>query len=163
VQRHRTIAGPPVRTATAAWEVLVGLITDTLIVSDEVSAVGVAGALAPLHGIGPALIAAGHLESSPVVLVSGALHVGITVATGTATTSMEENLNPVGGGRSAGAEWRLHLPSPVALATVVAAAAEKSAHLSVEPAPDGDTPTDGSTSEKGLVDLAALGKLRAST
>jgi hypothetical protein len=143
--------------------VLADLISDTLDASAEISAASVVDALSPLRGIGPALIAAGHLESTPVVVVSGLLHVSITVATGAAVSSVEENLNPVPGGASATQDWTLHLPNPATFAAALAAITNRSPHLSVEPAPTEDDSSDKMNVKAGLVDLAALRGLRASS
>ncbi|WP_430789186.1 hypothetical protein [Actinoplanes sp. G11-F43] len=161
MQRSRTIAGPPQRTATAAWETAAALICDTLAVSGLVTADTVSAALAPLRGLGPALIAAGHLETGAAVLVSGPLHVSITVATGGAVTEVQENLNPVPGGANATSDWVLYLPNPANFAVPLAAAVQQSAHLSVAAPPEEATAVAAS-SKAGLVDLAALGRLERS-
>jgi hypothetical protein len=163
MQRFRTIAGPPQRTATAAWDTVVTLISDTLTVSGRITAGAVTAALAPLRGIGPALIAAGHLEASSAVLVAEPVHVSITVATGAAVTGVEENLNPVPGGTNATTEWTLYLPNPASFSTALAAAVKQSSHLSVAAPPDNaDTPATAS-SHTGLVNLAALDTLGRSS
>ncbi|TCB93511.1 hypothetical protein E0H26_22375 [Micromonospora zingiberis] len=115
-------------------------------------------ALAPLRGLGPALIAAGHLETDAAVLVSGPLHVSITVATGGAVMEVQENLNPVPGGANATSDWLLYLPNPANFAVPLAAAVKQSAHLSVA-APPEDAVGVAASSTAGLVDLAALDRL----
>src|SRR5512138_1771686 len=162
MQRARTIAGPPQRTATAAWETVATLIGDTLTVSGRVTADTVAAALAPLRGLGPALIAAGHLETSAAVLVSGPLYVSITVATGGAVTEVQENLNPVPGGANATTDWVLYLPNPANFAVPLATAVKQSAHLSVAAPPERTAAVAASTTV-GLVDLAALDRLGGSS
>ncbi len=91
--------------------------------------------LAALDGLGPALIAGGHLESNGLVLCDIGLHVTVTVVTADAALRVKENLNPVPGGASATNEWTLYLPLPGALNTSVEAAAKQSSHLSAEPPP----------------------------
>ena len=63
MKRQRRIAAAPVRSASEAWQVVSTLLADTLEQSPNVSAGSVAETLAPLAGLGPALIAGGHLES----------------------------------------------------------------------------------------------------
>lgn len=163
MQRSRTIAGPPQRTATAAWDTVVALISDTLTVSGRITAGTVTAALAPLRGIGPALIAAGHLESSSAVLVAGPVHVSIAVVTGAAVTGVEENLNPVPGGANATTEWTLYLPNPASFSTALAAAVKQSSNLSVAAAPDHADTSATAGSHTGLVNLAALDTLGRSS
>lgn len=163
MQRSRTIAGPPQRTATAAWESVTTLITETLTVSGRISASTITAALAPLRGIGPALIAAGHLETGSAVLVAGPLHVSITVVTGAAATAVEENLNPVPGGANATADWMLHLPNPAGFAAALASAVKQSSHLSVAVPPDVAGVSTAASTHPNLVNLAALDTLGPSS
>ncbi|MEV6963885.1 hypothetical protein AB0M47_02140 [Hamadaea sp. NPDC051192] len=109
------------------------------------------------------MIAAGHLEAAPMVLVSGSLHVSITVATGAAVSSAEENLNPVPGGASATTDWMLYLPNPVSFSTPLASAVSQSSHLSVATPPDDSDRSGEVSSKKSMVDLSALEGLRASS
>lgn len=164
MKRTRKLAGAPQRTATAAWDVLTILISDTLVASPHITAADVATALAPLKGIGAALIAGGHLATTPLVLVSENLHLSITVATDDAALDVAENLNPVPGGGSATADWTLYLPTPVPLASIVSTAAKQSVHLSVETAPDESQVESASASKSsGAINLEALKSLRSSS
>lgn len=155
MQRTRQLAGPPVRSASAAWGVLTELVADTLSLSRLVTAEDVRTGLAPLAGIGPALIAGGHLKTSPIVVVSGDLHLSITVATSDAAGNVEENLNPVPGGAGADESWMAYLPVPPTLAAVVTAASGKSSHLSVSPPPK----AEAASTKEALIDLSALDRL----
>ena len=74
MKRQRTIAAAPVRSASAAWQVVSTLLADTLERSPNVSAGSVTETLVPLAGLGPALIAGGHLDSRGLVLVDVGLH-----------------------------------------------------------------------------------------
>lgn len=132
MERSRTIAAAPLRTASDAWQLVVNLLADTLERSSSVPEGSVAEALAPLNGLGPALIAAGHLERTPLVLSDAELHLGVTVVTGDAALAIEENLNPVPGGGQATGEWVLHLPPCGPLSEAVEAAAARSNHLTTE-------------------------------
>jgi hypothetical protein len=80
------------------------------------------------------LIAAGRLRA-PATPRRGALDVAITVRIGEAALSVEENLNPVPGGLSAGSEWTLHLPAAGALDQAPRTALVGAAHLSCDPPP----------------------------
>ncbi|GIH11226.1 hypothetical protein Rhe02_92930 [Rhizocola hellebori] len=163
MQRYRTIAGPPERTATAAWQTVSSLIANTLAASAEVAGDAVSTALSPLQGIGPALIAAGHLETAPLVLVGGPLHVSITVVTGAAVTTAEENLSPVPGGASATADWVLYLPNPASFSAALSAAVAKSRHLSLATPPTESNRSSEAGVKASMVDLTALQGLRASS
>ena len=137
-----------------AWKVVTTLFADTLERSPEVPAGSVCAELAALDGLGPALIAGGHLESNGLVLCDAGLHVTVTVVTADAALEVKENLNPVPGGASATNGWMLHLPLPGALDASVATAAKRSSHLSVEPPP---TSAPASKKREGsAIDLDAL-------
>ncbi|MCY4555425.1 MAG: hypothetical protein OXF79_03395 [Chloroflexi bacterium] len=155
MERHRTIAASPIRSAVEAWEVLGTLVADTLERSPAVPVGSVREELSVLDGLGPALIAGGHLESKGVVLCDVGLHVTVTVATADAALGVKENLNPVPGGASATDGWMLYLPLPGALDASVEAAAKRSVHLSVEPAPK-SAPAANKGEASSAIDLDAL-------
>ena len=160
MERKRAIAAAPVRSAFEAWEVVSTLVADTLERSPEIPGGSVSQELKPLFGIGPALIAAGHLESKGVVLVDVGLHLTISVITADAALNVEENLNPVPGGASATERWILYLPQTGTLDASIAAAVNKSAHLSVDPPPkSAPASKTGGHSRESLIDLAALSKM----
>ena len=94
MERHRTIAASPVRSAFEAWKVVTTLIADTLERSPAVPAGSVDAELAALAGLGPALVAGGHLERKGLVLCDAGLHVTVTVVTADAALGVKENLNP---------------------------------------------------------------------
>ena len=157
MKRQRTFAASPVRSAAEAWDVVSAVITKTLERSPEVPNGSVAGELAALDGLGPALIAGGHLESAGLVLCDVGLHVTIRVVTADAALAVRENHNPVPGGASATETWMLYLPSPGALDASVARAAKRSAHLSVDAPPKSAPPAKSSKREVGsAIDLEAL-------
>lgn len=163
MQRHRTIAAAPVRSASEAWQLVVSLLTNTLERSAAIPMGSVARELAPMAGLAPALIAAGHLQVLPLVLVDQSIHLSITVATGDAALEVDENLNPLPGGASATDNWTLHLPAPIPLAQAVARVVAGSAHLSTAtPSSEaiGDTsPKTPASANAGLVNLDALRQL----
>lgn len=135
MERYRSIAASPVRSAAQAWKVVTTLVADTLERSPAIRAGSVGVELMALEGLGPALIAGGHLESKGLVLCDVGLHVTFTVVTADAALGVEENLNPVPGGASATDKWMLYLPLPGALDASVEMVAKRSSHLSVEPPP----------------------------
>ncbi len=158
MERSRFFAAAPVRSATDAWQMVTKLISDTLERSPAVSEGSVALELSVLKGLGPALIAGGHLESKGLVLVDEGLHLTIHVLTADAALDVEENLNPVPGGAGATKGWVLYLPTSP-FDKNIAAATKNSSHLSVEDAPS-TAPTVKSQSVGGsLVDVDALRNL----
>ena len=159
MKRQRTFAASPVRSAAEAWDLVARLITKTLERSPAVPDGSVAGELAALDGLGPALIAGGHLESNDLVLCDIGLHVTIRVVTSDAALNVRENHNPVPGGGRATDAWMLYLPSPGALDASVAGAAKRSSHLSVG-APPKSVPSARSSKRevRSAIDLEALRK-----
>jgi hypothetical protein len=155
MERTRFIAAAPVRSASEAWQVVSTLLADTLECSSSVSIGSVGKELAPLEGLGPALIAGGHLESKGLVLVDKGLHLTIRVVTADAAFDVEENLNPVPGGASATDGWTLHLPSAGPLDRAVGVAVKSSRHLST--APPACAPAEKSDGDsRSLIDVNAL-------
>lgn len=157
MERHRVVAASPVRSAVDAWQVVSTLIAETLERSPDVAAGSVAVELAVLDGLGPALIAGGHLEAKGLVLCDIGLHVTVRVMTADAALGVEENLNPVPGGGRATGGWMLYLPLPGALDASVVAAAKQSSHLSVD-APPKSAPAVKAHEQRAesLIDLDAL-------
>src|SRR2546425_7475269 len=158
MQRRRQIAAAPTRTASEAWQVVTDLLSDTLERSPNVPEGSVAKELDVMAGLGPALIAGGHLEKDGLILVDEGLHLTIKVLTGDKALEVEENLSPVPGGASATDGWILYLPTPAALSASVSAAAKKSKHLSTHSPPE-DAPTQKEAPSDELIDLNALREL----
>lgn len=158
MERQRTIAASPVRSAADAWDVVATLLATTLERSPSVPAGSVAGELAVLEGLGPALIAGGHLESDGLVLCDVGLHLTIRVVTADAALAVKENINAVPGGGSATSAWVLHVPLPGALDTSVVRTVKRSPHLSVE-APPKTAPVARAEPAARALDLDALRRL----
>lgn len=157
MKRQRTFAASPIRSAVEAWDVVTTLITRTLERSPLIPDGSVARELAALEGLGPALIAGGHLESGGLVLCDVGLHVTVRVVTADAALAVSENHNPVPGGASATEGWMLYLPSPGPLDASVAGAAERSSHLSADAPPKSVPSANAGKSEAGsAIDLEAL-------
>lgn len=159
MERRRSIAAAPVRSASDAWNVVSKLLADTLERSASIPAGTVAKELTPLSGLGPALIAGGHLESKGLVLVDYGLHLTILVMTADAALEVEENLSPVPGGSKATDGWTLYVPPTGPLDRAVAAALKGSSHLSVETPPMSAPAVKADGSGESLIDLDALRRM----
>jgi hypothetical protein len=158
MERVRFIAAAPVRSASEAWQVVSTLLSDTLERSPAVPIGSVSKELASLKGLGPALIAGGHLESKGLVLVDDGLHLAIYVVTADAALDVEENLNPVPGGASATEGWTLFLPPAGPLDNAVKAAIKNSTHLSTG-TPKSAPVEKSDEASRSLIDVNALRKL----
>ena len=109
--RYRTIAAAPVRSASATWQVITGLVADTIATVRRAFPVRSRAGHVAAAPAGRMLIAGGHLDRHPLTLIAGLVHCEITTVSGTAALTTEENLNPVPG--AAGAEtFTIYLPSP---------------------------------------------------
>jgi hypothetical protein len=161
MERVRTIAAAPIRSAAEAWDVVTRLLTDTLERSPAISSGSVAAALAPLKGLGPALIAGGHLENRGLVLMDRTLHLTILVMTADAALGVEENLNPVAGGASATDAWTLHLPEVEPFKAAISAAVKKSKHLSAAATRKASSANEEGGRDSSPIDMDALQKLRS--
>lgn len=131
MQRHRLIAASPARTSADAWRTISELVADTLDRSPNVTRAEVDETMSGAARIGRMLVAGGHLEGAPVVLVAGELWLEIETVSGDGALTLEENLNPVPGGASA-SSWMVHLPTPQPLAHLVAQVADDDPHLSAD-------------------------------
>lgn len=152
--RHRTIAASPARSASAAWQVITGLVADTIAASAALSRSEAEQAMSVGAPAGRMLIAGGHLDRQPLTLVAGLVHCEITTVSGSSALTAEENLNPVPGAADA-ETFTIYLPSPDPLGPVVAAAAAGHARLS-DAAPPAEPKAAASSAP--LIDLEALRK-----
>ncbi len=159
MERRRVVAAAPVRSASEAWRVVSTLLAETLERSPSIPAGTVAKELAPLSGLGPALIAGGHLESKGLVLVDQGLHLTIVVMTADAALGVEENLSPVPGGATATAGWTLYVPQTGPLDRAVAVAVKGSSHLSMETPPTSAPAKKEGGAREALVDIDALRRM----
>ena len=117
------------RSASATWQVITDLVADTIATSASLSRAEAEQAMSAAAPAGRMLIAGGHLDHHPLVLVVGLVHCEITTVSGTAALTAEENLTPIPG--AAGADtFTIYLPSPKPLEKEVAAAVAGHAHLS---------------------------------
>lgn len=154
--RYRTVAAAPVRSASVTWRVITQLVADTVAASATLSRADAEQAMAAAAPAGRMLIAGGHLDRHPLILVAGLVHCEITTVSGTAALTAEENLNPIPGAAGAAA-YTIYLPAPGPLATVVADAVTGHPSLSDSrpPAPD---ETRAATETGSLIDLDAVRK-----
>ena len=129
MRRTRQVAASPVRSASRTWAVIADLVADTVAQSSVLARDEAVQAMSAAEAVGRMLIAAGHLEQYPIILVAGKVHCEITVVSGTAALTLEENLNPVPGAADAD-RFTVYLPSPAPLQDQVKAAADGHARLS---------------------------------
>ena len=129
MDRTRRIAAAPVRPSHEAWAEVKKLVAVTLEKSKDVPAGSVVGALTPLDGVASSLVASGYFAGEPLVVVAGDLRLAIHTVGGDGAFTVEENLDPVPGGGSAPATWKLFVPSPKHLRETVKAACDGHAHL----------------------------------
>jgi len=101
---------------------------------------------------GRMLVAGGHLDRLPAVLVAGAVHCEITTVSGTPALRTEENLKAIPGAATA-TTFTVYLPKPDALAAVVDDAAAEHARLSSAVPPE---PEPAVKAPATLVDMDAL-------
>lgn len=154
--RSRTIAAAPVRSASATWQVITDLIADTVAVSATCTRDDAEAAMRIAAAAGRMLIAGGHLDRLPIVLIAGTVHCEITTISGTPALNAEENLNIIPGAATA-TTFTIYLPSPNPLAAVVADAVAGHPRLSDAAPP---VPQQRSAGQVGaaLVDIDALRK-----
>jgi hypothetical protein len=133
MQRHREVAAAPERSAGEAWEAVSTMLRETLVCSERVDDAEVDDALEAARSVGLALIAGGHLDREPLVLVGAPLHLSVRTVSGDRALSLEENLDVPGGASIAG--WTLYLPTPEPLSASVRAVAATHARLSTDEPP----------------------------
>ncbi len=133
MQRRRELAGAPARSAAQTCEAICTMLRKTLCASAKVEREELADALTAARPALLALIAGGHLDQHPLVLVASPVHLSVTIISGDRALTLEENLNVPGG--SSIEEWTIHLPAPEPLSASVRAAANSHERLSAEQAP----------------------------
>jgi hypothetical protein len=152
--RRRTIAASPLRGASATWQVITDLVTDTIATASALSRADAAEAMSVAAPAGRMLIAGGHLDMNPLTLVADLVFCEITTVSGAAALTAEENLNPVPG--AAGADtFTIYLPSPDPLGELVSAAIAGHARLSSS-VPVAEPHAEANS--RPLIDLSALRK-----
>lgn len=134
MQRHKQVAAAPVRRASETWEAIGELILATLDRSPNIAANEVMAAMNAACSVGRALVAGGHLEKHPVVVVADPVYLIITTVSGVAATNFEEDLGSVPGGATA-TDWTIYLPTPDPLGDIVRSALAGVVHLSADDPP----------------------------
>lgn len=159
MKRHRDVAAAPQRGAAATWEAITYLVADTLGRSASISRTDVETAMRAAAPVGRHLVAGGHLDRQPLMLIAEPVYCTISTVSGTAALSLEENLNPIPGGASA-ETFMIYLPAPVVLAQEVKNAAKTSPHLSADapPEPAGEATAARAGAGVGVIDLDALAR-----
>lgn len=112
MQRRREIASSPQRGAEETWQIITELVGATLERSPNIARSAVDATMAGADGVGRMLIAGGHLEANPIVVVAGQLWLEIATISGDRALTIEENLNPVPGAATAD-DWTVHIPARV--------------------------------------------------
>ena len=161
MQRRRSIAAGPVRTASQAWETVVVLFTVTLGRAPAIDQDQVRQSLARLAGVGPMLVGPHHLEKHDLVLVAGPLELAVNTVSGPEALSLDENLDEVPGAATA-VDWDLWLPNVDPLVAWLERAVQGDRHLHVgQPDQGGVNKANGDASAKryGKVDLDAFRRL----
>jgi hypothetical protein len=154
--RRRTIAASPVRSASATWQVITDLVADTVAVSASCDRSEAENAMIAAAPVGRMLVAGGHLDRLPVVLVAGAVHCEITTVSGTPALRTEENHNAIPGATTA-SSFTIFLPSPSPLKPLIAGAVAGHDRLSDASPPV--PPAQASTASRGgLIDTDTLRK-----
>lgn len=158
--RSRSIAAAPVRSASATWQVITDLIADTVAVSATCTRDDAEAAMRVAAPAGRMLIAGGHLDRLPIVLIAGTVHCEITTISGSPALNAEENLNIIPGAAAA-TTFTIHLPSPDPLAAVIADAVAGHSRLSASAPP---VPQQQNAAQAGaaLIDIDALRKAATS-
>lgn len=154
MQRRREVAAAPARTTSETSKTISDLIRDSLARAEKIDLTNVDGALAKASTAFLALMAGGHLDTHPLVLVAGALHLSMTTVSGDGALTLEENLAAVPGTASA-SDWTLYLPTPDPLGPMVTKVAESHRNLSVGEAP---AETASAKAASSLADLDALAR-----
>jgi len=150
--RRRTIAASPRRSASATWQVITDLVADTIAKSSSLSRADAEQAMSVAAPAGRMLVAGGHLDRHPLVLVAGAVYCEITTISGSEALTAEENLNPVPGAADA-TTYTIHLPTPDPVQAVVASAVAGHDRLSIAPPAPAQA---SSASGRPLIDTEAL-------
>jgi len=156
MQRHRQIAAAPRRPASHTWATISQLVGATLDRSPSISATDVDVAMQAAAPIGMMLVAGGHFDRYPLVIVADSIHLSITTVSGQAAIGLDENLEPVPGGASA-TGWTVYLPTPDPIGDAVRAAVADQSHLSADEPPVDAENKSASTSAE-VVDLDALAR-----
>lgn len=133
MKRSRVVAAAPSRSASATWAEIEELVRSTLAASATIDENSVAAGMSAARGVGRLLVAGGHLDTYPLVLVAPPVHLSISTVSGPRALEQEVVAGVPGG--STATEWTLYLPTPEPLGAAVQAATNAHANLSAAEAP----------------------------
>lgn len=151
MKRTRIIAASPTRSASATWVRIEALIAETLEPASAIDDADVQAAVEAARPVGRLLVAGGHLDREPVVLVAGPVHLTILTVSGDGALAQVEPASVPGAALAT--SWMLYLPSPAPLTDSVAAIAANHVNLSTgEPLEEELAPAAAS------IDRAALAR-----
>jgi hypothetical protein len=153
MRRRRELAAAPQRSASETWQTLATMVRETLVCSPSVDDVEVDEALAAARPAGLALIAGGHLDRHPLVVVGAPVHLSIITVSGDGALALEENPGVPGGASIE--EWTIYLPTPDPLGASVRASAATHDRLSSDEPP---ADAEEQTSTASILDRDALAK-----
>jgi hypothetical protein len=152
MDRSRHIGAAPARTSVETWLVIESLITSTLAASPDVDRAEVAAAMAAAAPVVRLLIAGGHLDKEPVVLVAPPIHLSIRTLSGDAALREGDPASVPGGATVT--TWTLHLPTPSPFEAQVRAVTARHPRLSA----DAPASTSESMSSSAGIDRKALSR-----
>jgi len=155
MERHRTIAGSPVRSSTETWDALTDLIVATLDASSNIDAASVRNECEGVAATLSTIIAADCLGDDRLTLVADPVHAHLHVATGVDAFDAErdERLDAIPGGATA-TRWRVYVDPPALLDRIVKDGLSTADHFVIGRAPK---PTESTAAARKLtVDLDAL-------
>ena len=152
MQRRRTVAASPLRSAPEAWEAISDLISRTLDASPSIAAADVEAALVAVAPAAIALIAGGHSDRTPFGLVAADLILSVETASGGAAFDIDEQMNVVPGAATA-TDWMVHLPRPDLIGNFIDEVADGVDHVTTADIP---APALKAASSVPMIDLSRL-------
>ncbi|HEV7642086.1 MAG TPA: hypothetical protein VGO39_14565 [Gaiellaceae bacterium] len=158
MQRRREVAAAPQRDAHGTWTTISALVEATLARSPSIDESDVQAELEHARGVGRMLVAGGHLDREPLVLVAGDLRLEIATVSADAALTLEENLEAVPGAGKA-ETWVLHFPLVSPLESIIASMCSGHPNLSDEP--PGSSSDDEAARASFTLDEAALRRWEA--
>lgn len=159
MDRYRSIAGSPVRSATETWSAVANLAAATLARSPRIEAEAVLKEFAAAAGAASALIAGRYVHGDCLTILAGTMRLHIDIADGEAAFAAQddENLEPVPGAATADS-WAVYINPPEILRPPTETATSVLEHFHVGPAPADVGPAAPSAAFS--IDLAALANMR---
>lgn len=155
--RRKEVAASPLRDSIETADVIATLIANSLSSAKTISAASVTATLSAAIPAIRMLVAAGHLDHTPLTLVAGDTACEIFTVSGKAALHHDENLNPVLGMTSA-TTYTLYLPGDV-LVAVVEAADEADGNIALgtpDPSAIGTSAAAQPSTRTSLIDFNAI-------